>query len=119
MIQMMQEGSVFIDVSIDRGGVSETSEVTTHSNPIVVKHGVIHYGVPNIPARYARTASLSLSNIFLNYLLEIGEKGGIDDAARFNQGLRHGIYIYKGILTNKTVGEWFDLGYKDINLFFI
>ncbi len=119
MIQMMQEGSVFIDVSIDRGGVSETSEVTTHSNPIVVKHGVVHYGVPNIPARYARTASLSLSNIFLSYLLDIGEKGGIDGAARVNRGLRHGIYIYKGILTNKSVGQWFGLHYKDINLFFI
>ncbi len=119
MIQMMQEGSVFIDVSIDRGGVSETSELTTHSDPIVVKHGVVHYGVPNIPARYARTASLSLSNIFLPYLLELGEKGGIDGAARFNRGLRNGIYVYKGILTNKSVAEWFQLNYKDINLFFI
>jgi len=119
MIQMMQEGSVFIDVSIDRGGVSETSEITTHSDPVVLKHGVVHYGVPNIPARYARTASLSLSNIFMTYLLEIGEKGGIDGAARFNRGLRNGIYIYKGILTNKSVADWFEMDYKDINLFFI
>jgi alanine dehydrogenase len=119
MIQMMQQGSVFIDVSIDRGGVSETSELTTHSDPVVVKHGVVHYGVPNIPARYARTASLSLSNIFLSYLLDIGEKGGIDGAARINRGLRNGIYIYKGILTNKSVAEWFKLDYKDIHLFFI
>jgi alanine dehydrogenase len=119
MVQMMQDGSVLIDVSIDRGGISETSEVTTHSDPIVIKHGVVHYGVPNIPARYARTASQSLSNIFLPYLLDIGEKGGIDGAARINRGLRHGIYIYKGVLTNKSVGRWFDLGFKDINLFFI
>ena len=119
MVQMMQEGSVLIDVSIDRGGISETSEVTSHTNPIIVKHGVVHYGVPNIPARYARTASQSLSNIFLPYLLDIGEKGGIDGAARINRGLRHGIYIYKGVLTNKSVGRWFDLGFKDINLFFI
>ena len=119
MVQMMQEGSVIIDVSIDRGGVSETSEVTSHSDPIVVKHGIVHYGVPNIPARYARTASRSLSNIFVNYLLDIGEKGGIDGAARINKGLRNGIYIYKGVLTNKAVGKWFDIDYKDINLFFI
>ncbi len=119
MVQMMQQGSVLIDVSIDRGGISETSEVTTHSNPIVAKHGVIHYGVPNIPARYARSASHSLSNIFLPYILGIGEKGGIDEAARVNKGLRNGIYIYKGILTNKSVGKWYDLPYKDINLFFI
>ena len=119
MVQMMQEGSILIDVSIDRGGISETSEVTTHSDPIVVKHGVVHYGVPNIPARYARTASMTLSNIFLPYLLDLGEKGGIDGAARINKGLRNGIYIYKGILTNKSVGNWFEMKYKDINLFFI
>jgi len=119
MIQMMQEGSVFIDVSIDRGGISETSELTTHSNPVVLKHGVVHYGVPNIPARYARTASLSLSNIIQPYLLEIAEKGGIDGAARLNKGLRSGIYIYKGVLANKSVAEWFNMKYKDINLFFI
>jgi len=119
MIQMMQEGSVLIDVSIDRGGVSETSEITTHSDPVIVKHGVVHYGVPNIPARYARTASLSLSNIFLPYLLDIGEKGGIDGAAAINRGLRNGIYIYKGVLTNKSVANWFEMDFKDINLFFI
>ncbi len=119
MIQMMQEGSVLIDVSIDRGGVSETSEITSHSNPVFVKHGIVHYGVPNIPSRYARTASLSLSNIFLPYLINIGEKGGINEAARVNKGLRNGIYIYKGILTNRTVANWFDMSYKDINLFFI
>jgi len=119
MIQMMQDGSVLIDVSIDRGGVSETSEITTHSDPVIVKHGVVHYGVPNIPARYARTASLSLSNIFLPYLLDIGEKGGIDGAAAINRGLRNGIYIYKGVLTNKSVANWFEMDFKDINLFFI
>jgi len=119
MVTRMQDGSVIIDVSIDRGGISETSEVTSHANPIVVKHGVVHYGVPNIPARYARTASYSLSNIFLPYLLKIGEKGGIDDAAYIDKGLRQGIYIYKGILTNKIVGDWFNMRFKDINLFFI
>ncbi len=119
MITRMQDGSVIIDVSIDRGGISETSEVTTHANPVVVKHGVVHYGVPNIPARYARTASYSLSNIFLPYLLKIGEKGGIDDAAYIDKGLRQGIYIYKGILTNKILGDWFDMRFKDINLFFV
>ncbi len=119
MVARMQEGSVIIDVSIDRGGISETSEVTSHANPIVIKHGVVHYGVPNIPARYSRTASYSLSNIFLPYLLKIGEKGGIDDAAYVNHGLRQGIYAFKGVLTNKTLANWFQMSYKDINLFFI
>ena len=119
MVARMQEGSVIIDVSIDRGGISETSIVTSHANPIVIKHGIVHYGVPNIPARYSRTASYSLSNIFLPYLLKIGEKGGIDDAAYVNYGLRQGIYAYKGILTNKALANWFGMGFKDINLFFI
>ncbi len=119
MVARMQEGSVIIDVSIDRGGISETSVVTSHANPIVIKHGIVHYGVPNIPARYSRTASYSLSNIFLPYLLKIGEKGGIDDAAYVNYGLRQGIYAYKGILTNKALANWFGMGFKDINLFFI
>ncbi len=119
MVSRMQNGSVIIDVSIDRGGISETSEITSHDNPVFVKHGVVHYGVPNIPARYARTASYSLSNIFLPYLLKIGEKGGIDDAAYIDKGLRNGIYVYKGILTNNTVADWFDLSFKDINLFFV
>ena len=119
MVARMQEGSVIIDVSIDRGGISETSVVTSHANPIVIKHGIVHYGVPNIPARYSRTASYSLSNIFLPYLLKIGEKGGIDDAAYVNYGLRQGIYAYKGVLTNKALANWFGIGFKDINLFFI
>ena len=116
MIEKMKEGAVIVDVSIDRGGCFETSNVTTHKTPTYVKHGVIHYCVPNIPARYARTASVSISNIFTPYLLDIAEEGGFENAARFDKSLRNGMYFYHGILTNKTVGEWFDLPFRDINL---
>lgn len=116
MIEKMKEGSVIIDVSIDRGGCFETSTVTSHDAPTFVKHGVIHYCVPNIPARYARTASVSLSNIFTPYLLNIAEEGGFENAARFDKSLRNGMYFYHGILTNKTVAEWFDLPFREINL---
>ena len=116
MIEKMKEGAVIVDVSIDRGGCFETSNVTTHKTPTYVKHGVIHYCVPNIPARYARTTSVSISNIFTPYLLDIAEEGGFENAARFDKSLRNGMYFYHGILTNKTVGEWFDLPFRDINL---
>ena len=116
MVENMKIGSVIIDVSIDMGGCFETSEVTSHTIPVITKHGVIHYGVPNIPARYSRTASLSISNIFTPYLLKIGEDGGIENALRFDRGLKSGLYFYHGVLTNKSVAEWFDLDFRDPNL---
>jgi alanine dehydrogenase len=115
MMEQMKKGAVIIDVSIDMGGCFESSEVTTHDKPIKIKNGVLHYGVPNIPSRYPKTASISISNIFTPYLLKIGEDGGFENALRFDKGLRNGVYLYHGILTNKSVGEWFDLSYSDIN----
>jgi len=116
MVETMKEGAVIIDVSIDRGGCFETSNVTTHQTPTFVKHGVVHYCVTNIPARYARTASLSISNIFTPYLLNISDEGGFENAARFDKSLRNGMYFYHGILTNRTVADWFDIPFRDINL---
>lgn len=116
MVENMKNKSIIIDVSIDTGGCFETSEVTTHKQPTFIKHGVIHYCVPNIPARYSRTASISISNIFTPYLLKIAEEGGIENSLRFDKGLKNGLYFYHGILTSKSVGDWFDLKYSDINL---
>tara|TARA_R110002051_G_scaffold130577_2_gene204410 strand:- start:18056 stop:19255 length:1200 start_codon:yes stop_codon:yes gene_type:complete len=115
MVESMKKGAVIIDVSIDMGGCFETSEITSHDAPTKEKYGVLHYAVPNIPSRYPKTASISISNIFTPYLLKIGEDGGIENALRFDKGLRNGLYFYRGILTNKSVGEWFDLSYNDIN----
>ncbi len=116
MVECMKPGAVIIDVSIDMGGCFETSEVTTHDHPTVEKHGVIHYCVPNIPSRYAKTSSVSLSNIFTPYLLDIGEEGGVENAIHCDRGLKNGLYFYHGILTNKSVADWFNLSYRDINL---
>ncbi len=115
MVEHMKKGAVVIDVSIDTGGCFETSEITTHNKPTIEKCGVIHYGVPNIPSIYPKTATVSISNIFTPYLLKIGEDGGLENSLRFDKGLRNGLYMYHGILTNKSVGEWFDLQYSDIN----
>ena len=115
MVENMKKGAVVIDVSIDMGGCFETSEVTSHDQPTQEKFGVIHYGVPNMPARYPKTASVSISNIFTPYLLKIGEDGGLENSLRFDKGLRNGLYMYHGILTSKAVGEWFELKFSDIN----
>lgn len=116
MVQHMKKGAIIIDVSIDMGGCFETSEVTSHKHPTFIKHNVVHYCVPNIPARYSRTASVSISNIFTPYLLKIAEDGGLENSLRFDRGLKNGLYFYHGILTSKSVGEWFGLEYSDINL---
>jgi len=116
IVEKMKKGAVIIDVSVDMGGCFETTEITSHDSPTHIKHDVIHYGVPNIPARYPKTASISISNIFTPYLLQIAESGGLEQAIRFDGGLKNGLYFYRGILTNKAVAEWFDLSYSDINL---
>ncbi len=116
MVENMKNGALIIDVSIDMGGCFETSDITTHDNPTFIKHGVVHYCVPNIPARYSRSASVSISNIFTPYLLKIAENGGIENALRFDRGLKNGLYFYHGILTSKSVADWFDLDYSDVNL---
>jgi alanine dehydrogenase len=112
----MKYGSVMIDISIDQGGCFETSRVTNHTNPVYRTHGVIHYCVPNIPSRVSRTASYALSNVLTPILVNIGDEGGIESLLRSNSGVRHGVYIYNGILTNQFLGETFRLPYKDIDL---
>jgi alanine dehydrogenase len=116
MVKSMKRGAVIIDVSIDMGGCFETSEITNHDHPTYELNGVTHYCVPNIPARYSRSASVSISNIFTPYLLKIGDDGGIENAIRFDRGLKNGLYFYHGILTNKSVADWFDLKFSDVNL---
>jgi alanine dehydrogenase len=116
MIESMKSGSVLVDVSIDQGGCFETSRVTNHIDPTFIKHGVVHYCVPNIASRVSRTASFALSNTFSPMILEMGEKGGVNDLIRTHSGFRNGVYMYKGILTNEVLGKVFDLKYKDIHL---
>jgi len=116
MVREMKPGSVIVDVSIDKGGCFETSEVTTHENPTFIKHDVIHYCVPNIASRVAKTASYALSNVFAPALLDAGEFGGIENTIRKYKGIQNGIYVYQGVLTNKYLAETFHLPYKDLQL---
>ena len=116
MVRKMKDGSVIIDVSIDQGGCVETSRITNHSKPIYNKFGVIHYCVPNITSRVSRTASFALSNTLTPILLKIADEGGLENIIKHDLGLRHGVFIYHGILTHRMVGEWFNMSYKEIDL---
>lgn len=115
-VSSMRPGSVIVDVSIDRGGCFETSQVTTHEKPVFKKYDVIHYCVPNIPSGFARTASQAISNVLMPLLLETGEDGGIDNVIWYKINIRSGIYLFKGSLTNFYLSERFDLKYTDLNL---
>ncbi|HPI70229.1 MAG TPA: alanine dehydrogenase, partial [Tenuifilaceae bacterium] len=115
-VKLMKRGSVIVDLSIDRGGCFETSEVRNHDDPAFEKHGVIHYCVPNITARVARTSSIAISNVFAPLLSEIGDAGGIKQYLKEDAGLRHGVYIYNGILTNSYLGSLYGIPSRDINL---
>lgn len=116
MVKEMKKGSVIIDISIDRGGSIETSELRTQVDPVFTKHGVIHYCVPNIPSRVARTASIAVSNVFAPLILGLGELSTFGRHLKENVGLRHGVYIYNGILTNETIGQQLGIPSKDIDL---
>lgn len=116
MVSAMRPGSVIIDVSIDRGGCFETSEITTHQHPVFIKHGVTHYCVPNIPSGFCRTASHAISNVIMPLLLEAGDEGGIEEMVWHDFNLRNGVYLYRGHLTNFYISQRFNLKYTDLNL---
>jgi alanine dehydrogenase len=116
MVSNMRPGSVIIDVSIDRGGCFETSEITSHEKPVFTKYGVIHYCVPNIPSGFSRTASQAISNVLMPLLLQAGEEGGFEKLVWHKLHLRNGMYLFNGALTNLYLSQRFDLKYTDLNL---
>lgn len=116
MVEDMKAGSIIIDVSIDRGGCFETSRVTSHENPVFKKHGVIHYCVPNIASGFSRTASRAISNVLLPILDKAAELGGIEPLLLQRRGIRNGVYIYKGLVTNLSIAKRFEYKYTDIDL---
>ncbi len=116
MVQKMKKGSVIIDVTIDNGKAIETSELTTQENPYVVKHGVIHAGVPNLTSKMPRTTTKAISNFFLSYLLDYDLEGGFDTMLIKKTEVKDSLYMYKGRHTKKMICDRFDLPYHDINL---
>jgi len=116
MVRQMKEGALIIDLSIDQGGCIATSEITTHHHPVFRKYGVIHYCVPNISSRVARTATTALSNFFTPTILRASEEGGIEEVIIRQVGYRKGVYTFKGVLTNEAIASKFGLKHKNIEL---
>ena len=116
MVAAMRPGSIILDVAIDRGGCFETSRLTSHENPVFIKHDVLHYCVPNIPSGFARTASQAISNVLMPLVLKISDAGGLDEMIWHNVNLREGIYMYKGSLTDFYISQKFDIKFTDLNL---
>lgn len=116
MIKHMKPGAVVVDLSITQGGCCETSELCTLAAPTVVKHGITHYGVPNITSRVPKTASMAISNILENMILNMGQQGSLATWLKSDADLRNGVYMYHGILTNPAIGNLFDIPFRDIHL---
>lgn len=114
MVKNMMPGSVMVDVAIDQGGCIETMDhVTSHSDPTFVKHGVVHYSVPNIPGAVPRTSTLALTNATLPYALLLANKGW-KEAAKANPALAKGVNTAEGHLTYKAVAEAHNLPYTPL-----
>lgn len=112
LIQSMRPGSVFVDVSIDQGGCAATSRPTTHSNPIYIEEGVVHYCVTNMPAATARTSTLALTHATLPYALALANQG-IQQALLADAGLKDGLNICAGQVTHRHLAE--DLGMAHVS----
>ncbi len=116
MVKTMKQGAVIVDVSIDQGGCVETSYPTTISDPIFIKHNVIHYCVPNMPAMVSRTASYGLTNASIEYIVNIANNG-LNEAILGDEGLAKGICTHDGYCTNKTIAETFNLEFRRLHFF--
>jgi len=112
-LKLMKPGSVIVDVSIDQGGCIETSRPTTHSDPIYIVDGVVHYCVTNMPGAVGRTSTYALTNVTLPYALEIAGKG-YEQAATENSAIMRGMNICQGKVINKAVADTFGMEYQEL-----
>ena len=108
MIMSMRPGSVVVDVSIDQGGSIETMDrLTSHCNPYFIKHGVVHYSVPNMPGAVPRTSTFALSNATLPYALRIADMG-IDAAMEADPALARGLNVRGGEIVHPALKSEFE-----------
>lgn len=117
MVREMQRGAVLVDVAIDQGGCFETSRPTTHSEPIFVKHDVVHYCVANMPGAVARTSTLALNNATLPFVLALADKG-VTRALSTDRHLREGLNVYEGHVTHEAVASATGADYVPVNEIF-
>lgn len=104
MIQKIKKRTVFVDVSIDQGGISETSRPTSHSRPTYLVGEVLHYCVPNMPGAYGRSATLALSNALLPTISKLAEKG-LENYLNEDPDFARGLNVFKGKIVHKEVAD--------------
>jgi len=104
LLRKMRPGSVIVDVGIDQGGIAETSRPTSHSNPVFVEEGIVHYCVPNMPSAVARTATLALTQATLPYALKLANLG-LRPALAEDAGLLGGLQVHAGKVTHAGLAE--------------
>lgn len=107
-LKLMKPGSVIIDVAIDQGGCIETSRPTTHSDPVYLEEGVLHYCVTNMPGAVGRTSTFALCNVTLPWVLQLANRG-IETACRELPTLATAVNIHRGLVTNAPVAETFGM----------
>jgi len=108
MIEKMEPGSVVADVAVDQGGCIETIHPTTHSNPTYKVHGVIHYGVANMPGAVPRTSTFALTNTTMPLIERIAEQG-VEAAVVSDPALALGANVWRGNIVCEGVAESLDL----------
>jgi len=101
-VARMKRGAALVDLSIDQGGMSETSRPTSHKRPIYVADGVVHYCVTNMPAVVPHTSTYALTNATLSYALEIADRGVLEAGAR-NAAIRNGLNTHGGHVVHPAV----------------
>ena len=114
MLSKMMPGTVLVDVAIDQGGCFESSEPTTHDAPVVIKEGIIHYAVTNMPGAVPNTSTTALTNATLSYALQLANKGW-QKACNENHALAKGLNIIHGKVVYKEVAEAFDLPFTALS----
>ncbi|MBP1614040.1 MAG: alanine dehydrogenase [Bacteroidetes bacterium] len=115
MLKLMQPGTVMVDVAIDQGGCFETSHATSHSEPIYIVDGIVHYAVANIPGAVPYTSTLALTNASLPYAIALAGKGW-RTACKEDAALAAGLNVVEGKVTFKAVADIYGLKYEPITL---
>ena len=113
MMQNMKDGSIIVDITIDQGGISDSSHPTTHTDPTFIDEGVLHYCVANMPGAYPKTATLALSNATLEYIRELANSGTID-ALKNNKALALGVNTFDGVMINSVIAKIHGFEYKEL-----
>lgn len=115
LVNSMKKGAIIIDLKVDQGSIVETSKVTSFDSPTYVYSDVIHYCVPNLASRVAKSSSIVISNLLSDFLLEILHQGSIIPFLQYQSNIKNATYMFKGVVTNRIVAETFDLKYTDLN----